>query len=439
MDTGRVRRNLRSSLADAGLFSIMVGLGETFFSAYILALDGGEIAAGLVMVLPLLAGAFLQLASPALLERWVPYQRWIVWTAAIQGMSMFVLPFAPLTGRFAVPLAFAAATLYWTAGLAAGPAWNTWIEGIVPRVMRTRFFAFRVRVSQACILVGFLLGGFALQYGKTHDLSLQFFSAIFLVAGVCRLSSAWFLGRHRECPKRRVHGERVSMWEWARGGGAAAGGKLLVYLFAVQTAVYLSGPYFAPFILSKLAIPYHHYAMLIGLTFVGKVVALPAWGRLAHYSSPHKLLWIGGLSIIPISGLWFVSQSFVFLAVLQFAGGVTWAAWELAIVLMFFESIPRAQRTSVLTVYNFGNSLAQVVGALLGALWLYEFQRSFDAYLWLFLASSVGRAATIALLNRIPHVKPIDDKLTVEKTAADVENAIPIEAPRTLQVARRTA
>ena len=229
------------------------------------------------------------------------------------------------------------------------------------------------------------------------------------------------------------------MWEWARGGGAAAGGKLLVYLFAVQTAVYLSGPYFAPFILSKLAIPYHHYAMLIGLTFVGKVVALPAWGRLAHYSSPHKLLWIGGLSIIPISGLWFVSQSFVFLAVLQFAGGVTWAAWELAIVLMFFESIPRAQRTSVLTVYNFGNSLAQVVGALLGALWLYEFQRSFDAYLWLFLASSVGRAATIALLNRIPHVKPIDDKLTVEKTAADVENAIPIEAPRTLQVARRTA
>ncbi|MFO0902162.1 MAG: MFS transporter [Pirellulales bacterium] len=390
----------------------MVGLGETFFSAYILALDGGEIAAGLVMALPLLVGAVLQLAGPALLHRRIAYQPWIVWTAMLQGASLFVMPLAPWAGRFAVPVAFAAATVYWTAGLSSGPAWNTWIEGIVPRSLRTRFFAFRVRVSQACILVGFLIGGFALQYGKTHHLSLELFTGIFVVSGACRLASAWFLGRHRECRRRRVMPRKMSLREWARNGRGTAGGKLLVYLFAVQIAVYLSGPYFAPFILSKLEIPYHHYALLIGLTFVGKVVALPAWGRLAHYASPHKLLWIGGLSIIPISGLWMVSQSLPFLAVLQFCGGVTWAAYELAIVLMFFESIPRDERTSVMTIYNFGNSLAQVAGALLGALWLYEFNRSFDSYLWLFVASSVGRAATILLLRRVPQVRPVDEKLT---------------------------
>ena len=81
---------------------------------------------------------------------------------------------------------------------------------------------------------------------------------------------------------------------------------------------------------------------------------------------------------------------------------------------MFFESIPRERRTSVLTIYNFGNSLAQVVGALLGAWWLREFGRSYDSYLWLFVASSVARAATIVMLNRVPQpgaplVDPVDE------------------------------
>ncbi|MFO0819426.1 MAG: MFS transporter [Pirellulales bacterium] len=411
---------MRASLFDAGLFSIMVGLGETFFSAYVLALDGGEIAAGLIIALPLLAGACLQLVTPWLIARWVPHQRWIVGTAMLQACSLLVMPFAQYAGRYAVAVAFLAATLYWGAGLASGPVWNTWIEGIVPRGMRTKFFAFRVRVSQACILVGFVIGGFALQYGKQLGDSLALFTTIFIVSSICRFASAWHLSRHQACPRRRVVDLRVSLAQMTRGGQNVSSRRLLAYLFAVQTAVYISGPYFAPFILSKLEITYRDYALLIGLTFVGKVLALPAWGRFAHYANPRKLLWIGGVSIVPISGLWMVSQSMPFLAVLQLLGGITWAAYELAIVLMFFESIPRERRTSVLTIYNFGNSLAQVVGALLGALWLREFGRSYDSYLWLFVASSVARAATIVMLNRVPQLgAPLNDPVDEPSASAE--------------------
>ncbi|MFO0868902.1 MAG: MFS transporter [Pirellulales bacterium] len=406
-----VRRNLRASLLDAGLFSVMVGLGETFFSAYVLALDGGEIAAGLIIALPLLAGACLQLLAPWIVRRWVRHQNWVVATAVLQAISLLIMPLAQWAGSYAVAVAFAAATVYWGAGLSSGPAWNTWIEGIVPRRMRTRFFALRVRISQACILGGFVLGGFSLQFGQQSGATLQWFTAIFLVSAGCRLASAWHLSRHRECPRRGVSERHVSWGQLVRGGQTVSSRRLLIYLFAVQVAVYISGPYFAPFILSKLEISYRTYALLIGLTFVGKVLALPAWGRLAHYSSPRRLLWIGGVSIVPISGLWMVSQSLPFLAVLQLAGGVTWAAYELAIVLLFFESIPREERTSVLTIYNFGNSLAQVVGALAGAWWLREFGRSVDSYLWLFVASSVARATTTALLARIPAARPIDERL----------------------------
>ncbi len=427
-----LRRNLRASVLDAALFSVMVGLGETYFSAYVLALDGGEIAAGLMLAIPLLAGACLQLTTPWLVQRWVGYQPWVVGTAALQGLSVLAMPLAAGAGAQRVTAAFIAASLYWGAGLAAGPAWNTWIEGIVPRRVRTRFFAFRVRVSQACILLGFVAGGFLLQYGKEQRQTIGMFTLVFFLAAACRLLSSWFLSRHletfrRQRPSAATRPEATPAATQPAAFAAAAAPavprsasrrfgnsssrRLLVYLFAVQTAAFIAGPYFVPFMLSKLDFTYRDYALLIGLTYVGKVVALPAWGRLAHYTSPHRLLWIGGLSIVPISGFWMVSQNMIYLGVLQLAGGITWAAYELAILLMFFESIPRQERTATLTVYNFGNSLAQVAGAILGALFLRYFDKTFDAYLWLFVVSSVARAAAAALLTQVPRPPLLDEVL----------------------------
>jgi MFS family permease len=401
---------LQASVLDAALFSVMVGLGETYFSAYVLALDGGEIAAGLMLAIPLMAGAVLQLITPWLVQRWISHQPWVVGTAALQGLSVLAMPLASLAGDRRVTAAFVAASFYWAAGLAAGPAWNTWIEGIVPRRVRTRFFAFRVRVSQACILLGFVAGGFLLQYGKEHQRTLSTFTLVFLLAAGCRLLSAWFLSRHLEAFRRR-RAPVPTPGATIRHGGNHSSNRLLAYLFAVQVAAFIAGPYFVPFMLSKLEFTYRDYALLIGLTYVGKVVALPAWGRLAHFTGPHRLLWIGGLSIVPISGCWMVSQNMYYLGVLQLAGGITWAAYELAVLLMFFESIPRSERTTTLTIYNFGNSLAQVAGALIGAVWLRHFGKTFDAYLWLFVASTVARAAAATLLIQVPKPKIIDEVL----------------------------
>src|SRR4029079_10801231 len=81
---------------------------------------------------------------------------------------------------------FVAASLYWAASQATGPAWNTWVEEIVPRRLRTRFFACRARVSQACTLAGFITGGVALQLGKASGWLLATFGLIFLVGSSCR-------------------------------------------------------------------------------------------------------------------------------------------------------------------------------------------------------------------------------------------------------------
>ena len=72
--------------------------------------------------------------------------------------------------------------------------------------------------------------------------------------------------------------------------------------------------------------------------------------------------------------------------------------------LLFFDAIPRHERTSVLTTFNLGNSLATAVGSLLGGLILAWGGKSPGTYLLLFGLSSVARGFTLfALAQRAGH------------------------------------
>lgn len=414
----------------------MVGMGETYFAAFALALGTGQTFAGLVSTLPQLAGAVAQLVTPWAVRRFGSYRAWVVAACSLQAASLLLLPLASLfVGGWAGLAVFLAVTLYWAAGLSAGPAWNTWIEEVVPKRLRTGYFACRARVSQFCTLLGLVAGGLALQLGKATSWQLAAFGAIFLAASVCRFLSSYFLSRQSEPSGGHVPLRRVTFRQFfAERGGA--GGRLVVYLLAVQMAVQISGPFFAPFMLKDLLagdrLAYVNYLILVGICFLAKVAALPLWGKVAHAAGARRLLWIGGTAIVPIAGLWIFADLFagfrlpltlslggseltwqltgelMYVAGIQAISGVTWAAYELAMALMFFEAIPRSQRTSMMAIYNFGNAAALVAGSLVGAAVLQWLHESHVAYLWLFGISTVARMATLPLLYAAPE-RPVDE------------------------------
>ena len=79
-----------------------------------------------------------------------------------------------------------------------------------------------------------------------------------------------------------------------------------------------------------------------------------------------------------------------------------WAAYELATLLLFFETIPAEKRVGVLTAFNLANAAAIVLGSTIGgALWLC-FAASRAAYLALFVLSALARAGALLLLVRAP-------------------------------------
>lgn len=405
MSERTTRRDLQSITADGLFYSIMVGIGETYIPAFVLAAGLGEVAAGLITTLPLLAGAILQLLAPHGV-RWLGSpRRWVMSCVAIQGACFFPLAFAAWSGSITLYSVFFLVSCYWGFGMAAGAVWGSWVETLVPKDIRSTYFAKRTRYVQAGTLVGLILGGFSLQYARGAGFALQAFAVLFAAAAGCRLVSAWALSKQSDGPIRNEVQKHVSFLELGRRVWNGGSERFLVYLVAMQFAVYFSGPYFNPYMLRHMQMSYVTYVLLIGSCFLAKMFALPFWGIVAQRKGPQTLLWFGGLGIIPVSGLWLVSNSLPFLFALQIAGGIAWAAYELAMLLLFFESLKRDERTSLMTLYNAGNALAMVIGSICGGLVLKALSQTPMAYLIVFGLSSVLRLLTVGILVTLPKLR----------------------------------
>lgn len=414
--TPALKRDLRLNIADGATYGIMVGSGETYFQAFALALSLGEVFAGLVASLPVLIGSLLQVVSPAAVRYLGSHKRWVVLCSGLQALCFLPLILGAFNEQMTQIAVLIVASIYWGASLGTGPAWNTWQGTIIPRELRARFFAKRSRINQAATLVGFLGGGFALQYGKASNnvtLLMTIFCWLFAVACLSRTLSTACLWLQSEPAPIPSNMRFLTLREQWRTFSRGSSGRLLVSAVGMQVGVYVAGPFFAPYMLKELKWDYSQFAILLGASFIAKILCLPAWGRLAHRVGAHRLLWIGAIGVVPLAGGWVVSANYTWLLILQVMAGSAWGAYELALVLLFFETIHESERTSLLTLYNVANSAALAFGSLIGAAILQGVGVSITGYMWVFAASTALRFLALALLKRVPEAIVLSDSVPV--------------------------
>ncbi len=159
-----------------------------------------------------MTGGLIQLATPWVLNRFNHRQAWVVGASTLQALAFVPLMLAAYVGSISGLGLLFVASIYWAGGLAGGPAWNSWIEQIVPRTVRAGYFARRTRASQLATLLGFVAGGALLQYGRFAGWVTTAFAILFLVAFVFRMISVVMLAAHKTPPPKPV----VAMRESAR-------------------------------------------------------------------------------------------------------------------------------------------------------------------------------------------------------------------------------
>jgi MFS family permease len=402
-----LKNDLHAITADGMASNMMVGIGETYLPAFVLALTGSQLACGLTATVPLLLGAVLQLFTPFAMRRLQSYRRWVVLCAVIQAVGFVPLIIAALTGSFSLVAVFSVIALYWATGQAGGSAWNAWVEDLVPERVRARFFANRTRFVQIGLIVGFIGGGTALQLGHLGGFGLMPFALLFGVAVISRLISANYLNCQGDT-KIPLKKEPPKPWnDFFAITTQSGNSRIILYVLAAQLGCQISGPYFTPYMLGHLKFSYINYVTLICIAYLSKVVIASTWGRVVEKIGVNRLLWLSGMAIVPLPALWDISDSFTYLAILQVFSGAVWGAYELANLLLIIESIPAAKKINILTVYNFANALAIVGGSFLGGYLLTIFGGGRHAYVMLFLASTLARATALLILVKIPLRLPL--------------------------------
>lgn len=402
------RRDLWVTTADVAAYSLMVGFGETYLPAFALALGLGPVAAGLTATVPILVGAVLQLVTPAAVARLGSNRGWVVACTAVQSISFVPFIVWALRGHAQLWEVLAAASLYWSAGMAGVPAWNSWIGTLVPARLRTSYFARRNRLGQFAVCIGFVLAGLALQVGESRGAVLPSFAAVFAVAAMCRLGSTALLAGCSEpsppaaAAARQTDAGRVRrLVEAARDMAARPSGRLVTFLWCFLFGAHVSGPYFTPYMLRELGFSYHAYMLVFAASFLTKAIVFPALGRLASRIGSVSLLWGAVLSITPLALLWLPAEGVPYLIGVQVLAGGCWAAWELAVTLLLFEAVTDRERTGVVTVYNLGLAIATVAGGACGGLILQTLGADRSAYFAVFATSTLMRLASLPLARRV--------------------------------------
>ncbi len=442
----QLRTNLRASTLDGIAFSVMVGAGENYFPAYVLALGMGEVAAGLVSTVPLVIGAAFQLISAAAVHRLGSYKKWIVLMAALQSLSLLPLVVVASLNLNTGWLVFVMASLYWFSFLSGGAAWNTWIGMNVPDRVRARYFGWRNRLLQVAVLTGLLGGGFILR-GAEHapqwlidrgwtpalaqTVTIRAFALLFGAACVARIVSTYYLSRQSEPRPLPIVQRMVPPREMLARAVHGRDGRLIIYLACMSVAANIAQPFFNPFMLRKLGLSSEPemYSLMLAAPLLGRALALRHCGAYAEKRGARRLLAIGGIGLIPFSVNWLVTPNFAFLFITQLASGAAWAAYELGMFLMLLDTTKPEERTSVVSQYQFLNSFAMVAGNGLGALGLWWMEATWTAYAWVFALSLVARILTVPLLMRTragsPHAPHLEmETLAVRPSAGAVDAPI---------------
>ncbi len=362
-----LRQNLNSSILDALFFSLMVGLGESYFGAFAVASGFSELVAGLATTLPLIGGGLLQLFTPQGVKFLGSYRRWVVCGAALQGLCFIPFTIAAYLGKMPEWFFFLVATMYWAFLLGTVPAWNAWLHSLVPSRLRTKYFSKRNFLSHSATLLALITSGIALEFGKENGKPLLVFAILFFISALLRFISSYFLWKQSE-ETQLVEQLKIIPFKKVLGNFVHERyGKILLFVLLFKMGVYFSAPFFTPYMLKDLKMSYGVYMLILSASLIGKMSIMQIIARFSKRMNAERLLFISSWGIILIPILWTFSRSSFYLISLEIGSGMLWGSFELALFLTIFNNIPEEEQTSVLTSFNFLHTIAILLGTTLGA------------------------------------------------------------------------
>ena len=146
------KKHLRASFRDATYTHLNIGMAESYFSAFMLALGISEVISGLGTVIPQFIGVLFQLLSIRSFFTQYSLKKRIIVFLILQTLSFVPLIVAGLFQWNSPFFIIAILGMYWASLLSLNPPWNRLMGHTVPLNFRLRFFSIRNQFAQFAFL-----------------------------------------------------------------------------------------------------------------------------------------------------------------------------------------------------------------------------------------------------------------------------------------------
>lgn len=396
------KQHITASFRDATYTSLNIGMAESYFCAFMLALGISEVIAGLGTVIPQFIGVIFQLFSIRSFFRRYSLKNRLLLFLTIQALSMIPLIMIGWMKVNSAVVVIGVLGVYWASLLSLNPPWNRLIGHTVPLKFRIKFFSIRSQFAQSSVFVGLIASGLLLYWAKDKGHELQVFVGIFIAGFALKCFSLYEVKKnHLDYNLAPGSEHRVRFRDFLKNIRKTDQGKLILFLFFFYITVHFSAPYFNPYMLGKLKFNYLEYMIVTSIAYFGRVFAFRILQKRAKSRHINKLLIFSTIGIATSPLLWSLTQNYWLIVSIEFLSGCYWAAFELSTILLYFQKIDDRERTSIITYITFLNTTGMVIGSMLGAWFMKSLPIGWNNYLVLFAASSFLRILVILFA---PHV-----------------------------------
>jgi MFS family permease len=403
-----IDRALRHSVRDGMAYTVQVGAGETYFSAFALFLRATAPQVALLSTLPPLLASSAQLFS-AWIGGYVGRRRLVLFGCALQALLWLPIVALPaLLGGYAIPALLVLLVLYHSANNLAAPQWTSIMRDLVSERRRGRYFAHRTRLMTITTFVSLVACGIVLHELDTAGRTYLGFVVIFLVAFVARTISVYHLTFLHEMPPTTTAPD-MHIEHWWRTLLSTGAIGFSIYVALMNAAVGISSPFFTVYMLRDLKLSYFEFTMLQGTSVLVQFLMLTTWGRVADIYGNRLILIVTSISLPIVPAIWLLSDNFWALVLFQALSGLSWSGFTLSAGNLLYELVPQTRRAAYVAFHNVGTAAGVFGGAMLGSLLqvvlppravLFGTSGVVSSLLYIFVISGIARAIVAALLAR---------------------------------------
>lgn len=195
------------------------------------------------------------------------------------------------------------------------------------------------------------------------------FAILFLVAGISRGASALSLLAVTNLPQQDPGTHRSGFRIFFRTGVSSSFRQFLLFSGLMHAAVLISGPFFVVYMLHDLHLTYWEYGAWLASGIICQFLTLPAWGQFADRFGNKALLTFTGVLVAILPMLYLLGTAWLFLASVNFLGGVVWAGLGLGLNNYVFDAVKPEDRAKAVAVSSTVNAIGWAMGTIIGS-WL---------------------------------------------------------------------